>query len=53
MMTVTLAAGFFGLKKFKPCYLLLALSFGLLITGQFIKEKNNLHEFTESGISIP
>jgi competence protein ComEC len=39
-----LSLGFFALKKFKTSYVLITLSIGLLLTTQFIKEKDAYYQ---------
>ena len=44
------AIGFFILKKFKLSYFFIVLSIGLLITAQFLKEKDEFYRVTQSPV---
>ena len=44
------AIGLFIRKKFKLSYIFIILSFGLLITAQFLKEKDEFYQITQSTV---
>jgi len=44
------AIGFFILRKFKLSYIFIVLSIGLLITAQFLKEKDEFYRVTQSTV---
>ena len=44
------AVGFFILKKLKSSYIFIVLSIGLLITAQFLKEKDDFYRITQSNV---
>jgi competence protein ComEC len=50
VIAAVLAALFYGIKKFKPSYGLITLAIGLLITAQFVKEKDDYYHVTRSPI---
>jgi ComEC/Rec2-related protein len=50
VIAAIMAALSYGIKKFKLSYGLITLAFGLLITTQFIKEKNEYYHITQSPI---
>jgi hypothetical protein len=50
VIAAVLAALFYGIKKFKLSYGLITLAIGLLITAQFVKEKDDYYHVTRSPI---
>ncbi|UCH97660.1 MAG: ComEC/Rec2 family competence protein, partial [Candidatus Aminicenantes bacterium] len=48
ILAFLLAGAFYALKKLKLSYALIALSIGLLLTCQFVKEKNDYYRVKES-----
>jgi len=50
--TFLLAAGLYGLKKFKLSYVFITLAVGLLITARFLEEKETFYRVSESSVAV-